>query len=211
MKRNSFLLFIGIVCTTFYSVYAQEMKPMGNSTEFVNKLKEASKQTNTIMADFMEEKYVSFLKEPQKSVGVFYYKKNNKIRWEKSTPFKYIFLANGDKIKIQDNGKEVNTASANKIVGKIKELMLTLVNGEFNSGKIFIPSYFENAENYVVKLIPKGKKLGNLYDYIQLSFSKQTLLLQELAFHEKSGDKSIMTFSNSKTNQIIDDTVFTNF
>ena len=211
MKRNSFLLFIGIVCTTFYSVYAQEMKPMGNSTEFVNKLKEASKQTNTIMADFMEEKYGSFLKEPQKSVGVFYYKKNNKIRWEKSTPFKYIFLANGDKIKIQDNGKEVNTASANKIVGKIKELMLTLVNGEFNSGKIFIPSYFENAENYVVKLIPKGKKLGNLYDYIQLSFSKQTLLLQELAFHEKSGDKSIMTFSNSKTNQIIDDTVFTNF
>lgn len=211
MKRSNFILPLAVLFTLFYSAMAQEMKPLENSTEFVNKLKETSKLTQTIRTDFVEEKYGSYLKEPQKASGVFYYKKSNKIRWEKTQPFKYVFLANGDKIKVQDNGKEVNLSSANKIVSKINELMLTLVNGEFNSGRIFNPSYFENNDTYAVKLIPKIKKLGNLYSYIMLSFSKETLLLKELAFYEKSGDKSIMTFSNSKINQAIDDTLFTNF
>lgn len=184
---------------------------MADPTAFKTKLKDVSKQTNSIVADFVEEKFSSYLKEPQKSIGIFYYKKNNKLRWEKSKPAKYIFLSNGDKVKIQDNGKEVNISSANQVVEKIKELMLVLVNGEFDSEKLFKPSYYSTAENYIVKLIPKNKRLKNLYEYIQVSFSKETMLLKELAFHEKSGDKSIMTFSNSKTNQVIADILFTNF
>ena len=196
---------------SFFSVYAQEMKPIENTETFITKLKEQSKNTNSIVSDFVEEKFASYLKEPQKSVGVFYYKKKNKLRWEKTKPGKYIFLADADKIKIQDNSKEVNVSSASQVVGKIKELMLTLVNGDFNSGKIFAPSYFESTENYFVKLTPKNKKLAEIYSYIHLTFSKETMLLKELAFYEKNGDKSIMTFSNSKTNQVVEDSIFTKF
>ena len=89
--------------------------------------------------------------------------------------------------------------------------MLTLVNGDFNSGKIFTPSYFQNHEYYFVKLIPKNKKLSAVYSYINLTFHKETLLLKELAFYEKNGDKSVMTFSNSKTNEAVEDKIFTNF
>ncbi|MBC7864935.1 MAG: outer membrane lipoprotein carrier protein LolA [Bacteroidia bacterium] len=192
-------------------VCAQEMKALDSTDKFVTRLRETSKKTNSIVADFTEEKFSSYLKEPQKSSGVFYYKKANKLRWEKTKPLKYIFISNGDKIKIQENGKEVNVSSAKQVVSKIKELMLTLVNGEFNSGKVFTPSYFQSTQYYHVKLIPKNKKLANLYSYIMLTFTKDTLLLKELAFYEKAGDKNIMTFTNSKTNQEIADTVFTNF
>ena len=210
MKRPSFILLV-VLKITSNSLCAQEMAPLANHSEFTVKLKEASQLTNSIVADFVEEKYASYLKEPQKSIGIFYYKKANKLRWEKIKPVKYIFISNEDKIKIQDNGKDVNVSSASQVASRIKELMLTLVNGDYNSKNVFTPSYFETTDSYFVKLIPKNKKLGNLYTYIQLSFSKKTLLLQELAFYEKSGDKSIMTFSNAKTNQVIPDSIFTNF
>lgn len=191
--------------------YAQEMRPMENASEFVARIKEQSIQTQSIISDFIEEKQASYLKEPHKSVGVFYYKKSNKLRWEKKAPLKYVFITDGEKIKIQENGKEINIPSANQMIGKIKELMLALVNGDFTSGKIFTPTYSQSTENYIVKLIPQNKKLGDVYDFILATFSKKTLLLVGLTFNEKSGDKNTMTFYNSKTNQFIEDTVFTNF
>lgn len=193
------------------SVHAQQLTPMADPLAFKNKLKDFSKKTNSIVSDFVEEKTSSYLKEPQRSSGIFYYKKNDKLRWEKTKPSKYIFISNDDKVRIQDNGKEINVSSAGQAVEKIKELMLTLVNGEFDSEKLFKLSYFFTDDHYVVKLIPKNKRLKNLYSYIQVSFSKETLLLKELCFFEKSGDKSIMTFSNSRTNETVADSIFLNF
>lgn len=210
MKQLSFFL---LLTWTFclLAFQTQPMTPVKNTKDLVARLKKKSKETNTIIADFTEFKTASYLKEPQKSTGLFYYKKDNKLRWEKIAPLKYIFLVNGDKIKIEDNGKEVKVAADDPVVGKIKDVMLTLVNCEFDSGKVFAPTYFENPKIYFVKLIPKSKKLGNLYDYILLSFSKETLLLDEMTFYEKSGDQSTMTFSNTKVNENIEDSKFTNF
>ena len=210
MKRHSIFLIL-VLHFIVRAVCAQEMTPLKSPDGFTTKLKEVSQQTTSIISDFTEEKNASYLKEPQKSSGIFYYKKKNKLRWEKVNPVKYIFIANEDKVKIQDNGKEVNVSSANQVVGKIKDLMLTLVNGDFNSTKLFASSYFETADSYYVKLLPKNKKLSSLYDHIMLCFAKETFLLRSLTFYEKSGDKSSMIFSNSKTNQPINDTVFTSF
>src|ERR1700741_1966992 len=100
MKRVG-SLFVFFVLLSITSASAQEMKSLDSTDKFVLRLKETSKKTNSIVADFTEEKISSYLKEPQKSSGVFYYKKANKLRWEKTKPLKYIFISNGDKVKIQ--------------------------------------------------------------------------------------------------------------
>lgn len=193
------------------SLYAQEVKPMNDASEFLTKLKQTSISTQSIKADFTEEKFLSYLKEPHKSSGIFYYKKENKLRWEKVEPSSYIFLVNGDNVKIKENEKEKDVSSFNQAIGKIKELMLTLVNGEFQSSKAFTPVYFQNNEIYFIKLIPKNKKLATVFESIQLTFSKETMRLKELAFYEKSGDKSVMKFYNDVVNQDLPDQLFTNF
>ena len=114
-------------------------------------------------------------------------------------------------MKIKENEKEKNVSSFNEAIGKIKELMLTLVNGEFHNNKSFTPFYFQNNEIYFVKLIPKNKKLAQIFESIQLTFSKETMRLKELAFHEKSGDKSIMKFYNDVVNENLSDKLFSNF
>ena len=63
----------------------------------------------------------------------------------------------------------------------------------------------------VVKLKPRNKRMSNAFDYIQLSFNKKNLLLEELAFYEKSGDRNIMKFSNQMVNTELSDSLFKNF
>ncbi|HNR48641.1 MAG TPA: outer membrane lipoprotein carrier protein LolA [Bacteroidia bacterium] len=193
------------------AVSAQNPEPLADSKDFILRLKEQSQQNKTIKADFTEERYMSVLKEPQKSSGIFYYKKDNMLRWEKTAPSSYIFISADNKVKVRESDKVKDVSSVNQVIGRIKDLMLTLVNGNFNDSKQFEPSYFQTAQSYIVKLKPRNKRMSNSFEYIQLSFNKKNMLLDELSFFEKSGDKNVMKFSNQRVNIPLADTLFTNF
>ena len=201
--------FLFYVCIYNYSL-AQTFKPVLNSEKILDELRKSSRLTNSIQADFHEEKYMAVLKEPEKSSGVFYYKKNDKMRWEQQTPFKYIILINGNQLRVQDAGKEKKVGSASRMAAQIKELMIGLVNGEFQENKSFKQIITESSEAYQVTLVPVNKRMKNVYSKINLLFSKSTLRLKELSFFEKSGDKNIMKFQNEKINQPIAESVFLN-
>ncbi len=203
------LFWIMLLITT--AVAAQNPEPLTDSKDFILRLKEQSQQNKTIKADFTEERYMSVLKEPQKSSGIFYYKKDNMLRWEKTAPSSYIFISADNKVKVRESDKVKDVSSVNQVIGRIKDLMLTLVNGNFNDSKQFEPSYFQTAQSYIVKLKPRNKRMSNSFEYIQLSFNKKNMLLDELSFFEKSGDKNVMKFSNQRVNIPLTDTLFTNF
>ena len=190
--------------------FAQEFKPAANPDKILADLMKSSLATSSIQADFKEEKYLSFLKEPEKSTGVFYYKKEDKMRWEQQTPFKYIILINGEKLRVLDAGKEKNVGSAGRMAGQIKQVMLGLVNGDFQQSKAFTLLCMESTDQYLIVLTPTNKRMKNVYAKINLTFSKSSLRLKELTFFEKGGDKSSMKFQNEKFNQPIAETVFTN-
>lgn len=203
------LFWIMLLITT--AVAAQNPEPLTDSKDFILRLKEQSQQNKTIKADFTEERYMSVLKEPQKSSGIFYYKKDNMLRWEKTAPSSYIFISADNKVKVRESDKVKDVSSVNQVISRIKDLMLTLVNGNFNDSKQFEPSYFQTAQSYIVKLKPRNKRMSNSFEYIQLSFNKKNMLLDELSFFEKSGDKNVMKFSNQRVNIPLADTLFTNF
>lgn len=209
MKHLHRLFWIMLLITT--AVSAQNPEPLADSKDFILRLKEQSQQNKTIKADFTEERYMSVLKEPQKSSGIFYYKKDNMLRWEKTAPSSYIFISADNKVKVRESDKVKDVSSVNQVISRIKDLMLTLVNGNFNDSKQFEPSYFQTAQSYIVKLKPRNKRMSNSFEYIQLSFNKKNMLLDELSFFEKSGDKNVMKFSNQRVNIPLTDTLFTNF
>lgn len=209
MKHLHRLFWLMLLITS--AVAAQNPEPLIDSKDFISRLKEQSQQNKTIKADFTEERYMSVLKEPQKSAGIFYYKKDNMLRWEKIAPSSYIFISADNKVKVRESDKVKDVSSVNQVIGRIKDLMLTLVNGNFNDSKQFEPSYFQTAQSYIVKLKPKNKRMSNSFEYIQLSFNKKNMLLDELSFFEKSGDKNVMKFSNQRVNIPLADTLFTNF
>jgi len=201
MRKNSLFCFLLVFSIT---LFGQDLLPLTNTMEFISKLKEKSENTSSISADFKEEKYLSFLKEPQKSSGVFYYQAENKMRWEQKIPLEYIILINEGKIRLQENGKEKNVSAAKRVSSKVKDLLLTLIKGDFYENKAFEAGYFENSDVYIIILDPQNRKLSNVFEKIELHFSKKDLNLNKLIFHEKGGDKSIITFYNQKINQDIE-------
>lgn len=188
-----------------------QQEPLSNPAELTEKLRQAGISNNSIKADFIEQRFMSALKEPQTSYGIFYYKKENKLRWEKTKPTSYVFISENNKVRVKENNHEKDVSSYNQVVGRIKDLMLTLVNGDFSNGKQFDPQYFQTKSEYIVKLKPRNKRMSLTFDYIQLSFNKKNLLLEELAFYEKSGDRNIMKFSNQMVNTELSDSLFKNF
>lgn len=171
-------------------------------------LRKISQATQSIQADFREEKQVSFLKETKKSSGVFFYQKEDQMRWEQTDPYLYIILINKDKLRVKDGAKEKDMSTANRMAGRIKDMMLGMVNGSFDKNSSFTTSCQENEENYQIVLTPVNKRMKNIYEKINLTFSKKTQRLKELAFFEKNGDKSTMKFFNEKFNQSIDEKLF---
>lgn len=199
-----------VIMLLFFSVAvtAQEKKALTNPEQFKTKLKLQAKETKSIIASFKQEKYVSFMKEPQLSEGIFYYEKANKMRWEQNLPTNYVMLINEETVRIKDNGKEKNIKGANKMMSKINSLMLGLVNGEIIEDNSFTTNYFVSDAYYIVQLIPKQKRLQSIFNTIELSFSKTTTRLKVLTFFENSEDKSVIKFFDEKFNQPIHSSIF---
>lgn len=206
MLNNSWKLVIAFLISL--PVVGQDFKPVQNSEKVVAELRKTSQATQSIQADFREEKQVSFLKETKKSSGVFFYKKEDQMRWEQTDPYLYIILINKDKLRVKDGAKEKDMSTANRMAGRIKDMMLGMVNGSFDKNSSFTSTCLENDENYLVVLTPVNKRMKNIYEKINLTFSKKTQRLKELAFFEKNGDKSTMKFFNEKFNQTIDEKLF---
>ncbi|WAC15082.1 outer membrane lipoprotein carrier protein LolA [Dyadobacter pollutisoli] len=200
------------LCTalTGHILPAQSFKPAGDTEKILAELRKTSQATTSIQASFSEEKYLSVLKEPEHSTGLFFYQKNDKMRWEQKTPLKYIILINGDKLRIQEAGKEKNVGQAGRMAAQIKELMIGLVNGDFQQNKAFSIACLESNDQYMVVLTPVNRRLKNIYSKISMVFSRDSLRLKELSFFEKNGDKSIMKFQNEKFNHQIDENLFRN-
>jgi hypothetical protein len=96
------------------------------------------------------------------------------------------------------------------MAAQIKELMIGLVNGDFQQNKGFSLACMESDDHYQILLTPVNRRLKNVYSKISLVFLKSTLRLKELSFFEKGGDKSMMKFQQEKFNQPISENLFQN-
>lgn len=192
-------------------VNAQSFRPVASQEKVLADLRKTSVATTSIQASFTEEKFLAVLKEPEKSSGLFYYQQKDKMRWEQRTPSKYIILINGDKLRIEEGGKEKNVGQAGRMAAQIKELMIGLVNGDFQQNKGFSINCMENDDQYLIVLTPVNRRLKNIYSKISMAFSKSSFRLKELSFFEKAGDRSVMKFQQEKFNQPIADHIFNAF
>jgi outer membrane lipoprotein-sorting protein len=202
--------FIGSFIVLFFSFsgYAQEKTTIKDPLFLKTKLKQQAKETTSIIANFTQEKHMSFMNKPQFSEGVLYFQQSDKMRWEQIVPYNYVLLINQGKVRIKDNGREKKITGANKMMGKINELMIGLINGELIESEEFKAKYYIFGEFYVVELTPTNQRLKSVFNTIELTFSKNTIHLKQLIFFESSGDKSVMKFFNEKFNQPIQQSIF---
>lgn len=198
--RNFIVLICFLICS-FVGSAQSAFKPVKDTIALKAKIDNMSKITNSIESDFTQVKDLSMLSEKITSKGHFYFQKKNNLRWEYTTPYKYIIVINQDKIFIKDENKlKKYDMNSNKVFKEINDIMISCVNGDILKSNKFKISFFENDTYYKLELIPTMKGMKESLKKINMYFDKSVTSVVKLDMLEPSDDITTLDFSNKKLN-----------
>ena len=178
--------------------------------EIKSNISKISSTTNSLQCNFTQKKEISVLAEKFVSEGIMYFKKQNSLRWQYDTPYKYLFILSGGKVLIKNESRtDKFDANTNKLFRGISEIMIGCVNGTMltNENK-FSSQYYVGQNTVVVKMTPKDKELKKMMTTVSLTFSKKDWLVQTIEMMEQGGDKTIINFTTKHVNKAISDDLF---
>lgn len=184
-------------------------KAVADKQSFTNKMERSAGLTNSLKADFVQEKNLSAIEETIISTGSFLFKKPGKIRMEYASPFKYLMIISDGKVTIRD-GQKTNSFSSrgNKLFTVVNNIMIDCMQGTVLTNKDFRNEIFENENRYLVSLKPTGKDLKNYFESISVVMTKNEMEVMQIIMSEPSGDNTIIKFNNRQLNAKIPDTDF---
>jgi len=205
-KSNLLILFLLLTVESFaqagFSVIKDEVKVKSQFAEVPTKVK-------TIQADFVQEKNLSALTEKLISKGVFYFEKDNKVRLEYNTPFKYLMVMNNGKMLIKENGKTTKMdLRSNKVFEQVNRIMTDCVSGNALNNPSFATKVLENNSLYKLEMTPTAKGLKDYFAMINIFIDKKDFTATRLELNEKTGDKTTIVFSNKSLNKPMDTGLF---
>lgn len=207
MIRYTLFLITFLVYT---NSFAQSFQPMKDSKAFQQKLHTIATETNTLQSDFIQIKHLDVLSEDIESNGKLFYKANNKLRWEYTTPLEYLIVLKDGKVSIKDEGKVSSyDLSGNKTFQKINEMMIGSIQGDLLINEAdYNYEFQESSDKYLVVMYPKQKKVQEFMKSINIYFSKKDYSVEQVKMLEQSGDYTLMKFKNKQTNASISDKTF---
>jgi len=209
MRRFLFLVLLtlqGICGRGQYNGYTE-----WNQVEvFKKSFAQASAATESIQADFIQEKSLTMLSEKIRSTGKFKYQRKDKVRMEYLQPYTYLVILNGGKLYMKDGQKENKiSAGSNPVFKQINRIMIDCVSGSMLDNPDFQARIFENSGSWLVEFKPLAKNLTEMYKNINVTLDKKDFTASSIAMYEVSGDKTILHFQNKQLNAQIPDSVFT--
>ena len=109
----------------------------------------AAAQLRSMQCDFVQTKHVKMLNQNVVSTGKMYYQRSDKLRWEYVTPYKYSFILNGSKVKINGPRRsDVINVQRNKVFKEMKQM--------FQNIKLYF-----NKQNSMVTKVELTEKNGD--------------------------------------------------
>jgi outer membrane lipoprotein-sorting protein len=197
----------------FFSVqlFSQEkFTDVADIDAFKSKMKEASANTKTIECSFVQEKNIAALSDVIKSGGHFWFKKDNKMRWEYQEPFEYVIAINETEMWIKDDEElKKYDMKSNQMFQQINKMMVGTVNGDILNSNEFNFKYQESEQQYKIYLTPKSEAMKDFLSTIILFLDKKDFSVNELHMLESGSDNTVIKFSDKKLNQDIPNDNFT--
>ena len=184
-------------------------KAVADAAAFKTQFAKASQNTQSIQSDFVQEKNLSMLSDKIVSKGKFWFKKDNKVRMEYSTPSYYLLVMNGRDIKTKDGQKESHvSAKGNKMFEQINKMTVDCVQGNVLNSADFSSRILENTQSYLLELTPVNKTLAQYFKTIHLLVDKKDYSVSAIQMFEAGGDDTSINFSHKQLNVNIPDAVF---
>lgn len=190
MKKFLFFIFI----TLSAGLYAQ------TQSEMAKEIAKASDAVTRMECDFVQTRQMAMLSGNTVSKGKVTYTKPDKLRWEYTTPYVYVFAMNGKKVTITRNGKtEVVDANKNKGLREVSKMMTEgFFARSISDDKLFtttiVAKQEKGAKLYIATLVPKRKELKHLWQKLVLHFDVNKKMVSHAELYGKNGDVTLLDF-----------------
>lgn len=205
-------IILTIILLSMYTLVSAQtgMKQIDPSVTFNKRLAEEAVRLQSIESDFTQVKYLDVFDEKVISKGRFYFKKENKICLDYTSPLNYLMVINGEKLKIISEGKTslVNLGS-NPMMNEMKAMLSACMIGDLSqltSG--YQVDYFENAMLYKVNIWPVSQAIKAYLREIVICIDKKSMLVKNLRLSESEKDYTEYEFTNQKYNTLTSDEKF---
>lgn len=163
----------------------------------------------SITSDFVQEKKMEYLDEVIVSKGKFWYKRDNKLRWQYNDPYEYVIAIKDGKFSIKDNGQvSVFDVNSNKAFKELNDLIINIAQGNLTKDNRFDVEAFEDKTTYLLKLTPKDANMKKFIKQTDVFLLKADLAVSKVVMHESESDLTVISFINRKLNDEVSDTVF---
>ncbi len=189
-----------IFIAVFFSALQGEV-PVKDREAFIREFDKVAGNTTSIQCDFVQRKFISFSKEPLTSEGVMYYQ-NQDMRWDQKIPNEYVMVVSGDVVTILEGGKKSeHSLSSNKLMRGMKEIMVGSITGNLLKSDQFETTIFENASEFIVKLVPISSRLKKMFEKVKLTFDRSSYRMKNVVLSEPGGDYTEIVFSDAVFNK----------
>ncbi len=197
-----------------FSLFCQLVSAAGltasRKQEIIGSINSAASAMKSMTCSFTQTKYLSLLSDKMVSEGKMYYRQPNRLRWEYTSPYQYLFVLNGTKVYVGNKSrKDVIDTDANKVFKEIARIMMGTVTGTVLSGSSdFSVDVADGGTVWRVTLVPSKKEMKRMFSKIVLSFRKNGLMVSEIDIYEKNNDRTNIQLKNVKTNVSVNDALF---
>ncbi|HEX7755706.1 MAG TPA: outer membrane lipoprotein carrier protein LolA [Niabella sp.] len=189
---------------------AAQYKPVANVTAVKSRFAAAAQKINSISSDFTQIKSLSMLAEKITSKGKFYFRKNNLVRMEYTSPYQYLMIINGNKVSIKD-GQKTNkmTAGSSKLFQQVNHLMMDCIRGTVFDNPDFSVKLLENNNSYMADMEPVTQEMKTLFKKVKVVMGKNDFVVNEVQMIDARGDNTTIHYSNQQINTGLPDALFT--
>lgn len=205
------ILFGFILATVSASGFARSAPKASDSLEYVmRKVAEKQKQTRTLQADFIQERELALLSEPEVSKGTFVYSKPNNVLWRYDAPKPVTMLiSKGVMTTYYPQLQKAETTQVKRFEERIFKYMGA--SGAIEElSKYFNFTFIETRGKpfYTLELTPKTKMIARRVRRIKIWIDRETYLTTKFEYVEGDGDLTRYDFRNVQFNQEVPQSLF---
>ena len=210
MKKITGLLLCLLLTLT---AQAQSLKKVdaARQRQLIERINRSAAGITTLECRFTQVKTLRFLNDKMTSSGrMLFMADGRRLRWEYQQPYQYTLVINGEKVYIKSarNTQTIDIRQS-RLFQSIAEMMMNSVTGKsLTSSADFGCTMYSGGDEWVAQLTPKRKEMKKMFKEIRLHFSAQQQMVTQVEMTEPSGDTTVITLKDVKTNGRIDTKMF---
>jgi outer membrane lipoprotein-sorting protein len=213
--RNCWLprILLALACGLSISVAADDssLAPVADPRPILDDLQRKMASVRTVYFEFTQERQLKLFTDPLKSEGVMLIQRPDQIRWETTSPYQTILLANRKSVAqfegTDGSWKKLDLAFP-QLLRRVMDQMALMNQGKLDALTADYSVLVSTGHVAVLTLVPKDENARSLLSSLVVTLQADFTGTREVVLNEPGGDLTRITFRKEKRDAHFPDGTF---